>query len=217
MSQRRMIYSKIFASHDLNTLCVQARYLYIGTIVLADDDGRLSGDARYLRGQIFSYDESITLVDVSKWLSELQIIGIILLYQIGGTSFIQHPNWGIYQYIRKDRRSDSKIPAPTIVYQTTTDLSPNISKDKESKDNTIVFDQFWEIYPKKTDKKNAEHEWSKINSDIRRTIIDDITARSKSNDWRKESGKYVPNPAKYLSDERWKDEIKLQNNHVDRV
>lgn len=110
--QRRMVYAKLFGSQDLNTLSVQARYLYIGTITLADDEGRLNGDPRYLKGQVFCYDEDVSSENVADWLSSLSALGIVKVYQLDGSTYIQHPKWEEYQYIRKDRAAESKIPDP---------------------------------------------------------------------------------------------------------
>lgn len=218
MSQRRMIYAKIFASHDLNTLSVNARYLYIGTLVLADDEGRLNADSRYLKGQIFSYDESVVFLDVSKWLMELEKIGILTLYQSGGSTFIQHPNWAKYQYIRNDRKSESKIPAPSIPVNQKSDMpQQNTSKVKEKKGKGIAFESFWNLYPKKSQKKKSEDKWNALTLEIQDGILKDLSVRIKTVDWTKEKGRYVPMPTTYLNGERWNDEIKIEESNTDNI
>lgn len=115
-------------------LPIEARYLYIGAIVLADDDGRLRADPRSLRGQIFSYDESITSSDVESWLLKLVEAGQIELYERDGVKVLRHPKWDSYQKIRTDMYVPSRLPAPvTPPLQPRTISKVKLSKDKESK------------------------------------------------------------------------------------
>lgn len=91
---------------------IEARLLYIGTIVLADDDGKVRADPRYLKGQVFPYDENISSTDVEKWLESLRDIGQVLLYERDGLKVLKHQNWKKYQRIRDDMYVQSKLPNP---------------------------------------------------------------------------------------------------------
>ena len=51
----------------------------------------------------------------------------------------------------------------------------------------------------------------KINGELP-DILRDIESRVSSDDWKKEGGKYVPNPATYLNQRRWEDGEKPSNN-----
>lgn len=52
----RIIDKELFCHEDLGNLDIQTRYFYIGLIVLADDEGRIKGSSKYLKGKIFPYD-----------------------------------------------------------------------------------------------------------------------------------------------------------------
>jgi len=137
-----MVHAKILGSHQLNLCSIVARYLYVGTIVLADDDGRLNGDPRYLKGQVFSYDEDITIDDVNTLLKALYEADLIELYEVDGTQYIQHPKWKDYQKIRKDMYTASKIPSSRAVKaepvqtrnEAVTEPVPKLSQVKLNKD-----------------------------------------------------------------------------------
>lgn len=130
-----MIYGKIYANAELNMLPIEARYLYIGTLVLADDDGRLRADSRYLRGQIFSFDEGITSANVETWLSNLHEAGQIDIYEADGVKVLLHPKWKEYQKIRSDMYDRSKLPPPLLDRnEDVTGAVHKLSKDKLSKD-----------------------------------------------------------------------------------
>ena len=72
-----------------------------------------------------------------------------------------------------------------------------------------AFDRFWQAYPKKQKKLDAQRAWQKLNPDpeLAKQIIEDVQRRSQTHDWRKESGKYVPMPTTYLNGQRWTDEL----------
>lgn len=147
--QRRMLYAKLLTSHNINVLPVATRYLYVGMLVLADDDGRLNADPRYVKGAVFSYDEEITAKDVEHMLGDLHAAGVLELYEVEGARYAEHPKWKEYQNIRRDMYTPSKIPSSRATKAEP--LQPRnepdtkavhklskvkLSKVKSSKDNT---------------------------------------------------------------------------------
>ena len=82
-------------------------------------------------------------------------------------------------------------------------IRTNINTDTQE----IGFASFWSAYPKKTAKPTAlkAFKTAKVCDAEMVCILSDIGSRSASDDWMKESGKYVPNPATYLNQRRWED------------
>jgi len=70
------------------------------------------------------------------------------------------------------------------------------------------FDQFWSAYPKKTGKGAAKKAWAKINPSaaLLQKILTALEWQTKSEQWTKDRGQFIPNPATYLNQERWEDE-----------
>jgi vacuolar-type H+-ATPase subunit F/Vma7 len=72
------------------------------------------------------------------------------------------------------------------------------------------FDKFWKAYPsrRKTCKQEAYDLWRKLDfsNGLFETIMDALERQKKSDDWTKEGGQYIPNPAKYIRRRRWEDE-----------
>jgi len=83
---------------------------------------------------------------------------------------------------------------------------------KENKETLVqmakLFARFWVEYPKKRAKKAAFKAFQKIKDVdlIFEKILSAVQLQSKTDDWTKESGRYVPYPATWLNNERWKDE-----------
>ena len=71
------------------------------------------------------------------------------------------------------------------------------------------FNRFWESYPKKVGKSDCKRIWSRKRLDsLGEQIIDSVKRYTISDDWTKEAGQFIPNPATYLNQGRWDDEIK---------
>jgi len=71
------------------------------------------------------------------------------------------------------------------------------------------FNQIWKIYPKKVSKAVAKKAFQKIkpNKELFDTMKKAIELHSRSRDWTKENGKYIPHLSTWLNQERWEDEI----------
>lgn len=92
-----------------------------------------------------------------------------------------------------EREDDSPLPQ-----------TPSLGDDR---DELVSFDDFWKRYPKKVAKKAAIMAWKKLKAEDRLRIIPALETQSKSSQWLRDGGQYVPNPATWLNGRRWEDEI----------
>lgn len=71
------------------------------------------------------------------------------------------------------------------------------------------FTEFWELYPRKVGKGAAEKAWEKIKpgKTLSGMIFQAIECAKKSAEWNKEGGRYIPNPATWLNQKRWEDQL----------
>jgi len=74
------------------------------------------------------------------------------------------------------------------------------------------FQAFWSAYPRKTAKANALKAFEKLNpdDDLMRVILRALLRWSKSAQWTKDNGQYIPHAATWLNGRRWEDELKGQ-------
>jgi uncharacterized protein YdaU (DUF1376 family) len=90
----------------------------------------------------------------------------------------------------------------------TTNHKP-ITNIKSSREIALVvsdnFDVFWLAYPKKTGKDAAIKSWNKLKPNVYE-VINALAWQKQSEQWQKNGGQYIPNPATYLNQGRWKDE-----------
>ena len=70
------------------------------------------------------------------------------------------------------------------------------------------FAEFWDAYPKKVGKEAAWKVWKKLGSPaaILQNIKTALAWQRESDQWTKDQGQYIPNPATYLNQGRWQDE-----------
>ncbi len=80
------------------------------------------------------------------------------------------------------------------------------------------FSEFWQSYPKKIGKKAALSSWKRIKPDITlfNKIIASVEVAKKSRQWQRDEGQYISNPATWLNQGRWDDELEEVNTNVVR-
>lgn len=81
-------------------------------------------------------------------------------------------------------------------------------KRREEKNTNTLFDKFWAAYPNKVGKDAAKKAFDKRNPDEELTnlMMTALESQKSSDKWAKDNGQYIPNPATWLNQGRWKDE-----------
>lgn len=83
-------------------------------------------------------------------------------------------------------------------------------KSNLSKEEKILFDKFYKIYPKKKDIEEARlafqdyHSWEDL-KEIEKDLIE-LKRAKRDPEWLKQNGQFIPYPATYLRNRRWEDE-----------
>lgn len=78
---------------------------------------------------------------------------------------------------------------------------------KDTYTYTDDFEIFWKAYPKKVGKGKAFESWQKIkpSAELQAKILRAVSEQSRSAQWQKENGQYIPNPVTWLNQRRWDD------------
>ena len=122
----------------------------------------------------------------------------------------------------------------TIVPTTDATIVPTIpSRAEQSRDKQSIqspqkppvgadvtaerFDAFWKAYPKKVGKGAAEKAFKKIkpSGDLLQRMLSAIETQKQSDQWRRDNGQYIPNPATWLNQTRWEDAVTAPLNNQD--
>lgn len=198
--------------------------LWVGLITQADDAGR--GDARpqIIKGRVFPLREQVTHKNIADGLNALASTGLISLYTVGGKPFFWFPGWAEHQRVRECK---PKFPGPEesdilpqsaascgelpqsaascglnpIQSNTNPNTNPNPKRAGVREDD---FERFWSVYPKKVGKGEAKKAFSKVSVAVD-TLIQAVERQKRSEQWSKDGGRYIPNPATWLNQGRWDD------------
>lgn len=103
----RTIKPDFFKDEKLADLSFGHRLLFEGLWCLSDREGRLEDRPRYIKVEIFPYDD----IDVDAHLKDLDAHGLICRYEINDKEYIQIPNFLKHQR-PNSREPLSEIPAP---------------------------------------------------------------------------------------------------------
>jgi hypothetical protein len=72
---------------------------------------------------------------------------------------------------------------------------------------TPEFERFWSAYPRKVGKGAARAAWRRLNPTevLTDQMIAAVSEQSKSSQWRKQGGQFIPHPTTWLNQSRWQD------------
>lgn len=110
---------------------------------------------------------------------------------------------------------DSTLPNTTETETHTPDGDDIEVKEKPQDLQTQRFLRFWSEYPKKVGKKAALGSWKRIKPDaaLFDKIMAAVEAAKGSRQWQRDDGQYIPNPATWLNQGRWDDELEEVKTH----
>jgi hypothetical protein len=220
MARIRYLKPEFFSDEDLCSLSFQARILFAGLWCYADKAGRLEDRPKYLKAMLFPYDS----VDIEKLINSLTSPKpFINRYEIEGKRYVEIINWEKHQRPHHTEKDSVFPPAPPLKrmekgmgmekqLEASTELRNGEVTVKEPLNGT--FESFWKAYPKKIGKKDAEKSWTKAKDKPPiESILKAIENQKKSEQWNKDSGQFIPNPATWINQGRWDDEPKIKTGH----
>jgi hypothetical protein len=108
--------------------------------------------------------------------------------------------------VQKHRGTRNNV---VTLHETNTDRS-RVDKNREDKSkNDVRFDAWWLTYPKKVGKGEALRIWKRINpsDELCEAMVTAVHQATTTDQWRRENGRFIPNPATWLNQGRWSDEL----------
>ena len=214
MARIRTIKPEFFTSEDIVGLSPLARLLYIAVWCEADKEGRLAWKPMTFKLRYFPGDNC----DIQAMCKEIVDAGLVKLY---GEGYAVVPAFKAHQHINP-RESDSQLPEPVAIVtraarvkhaspRVNSEIDPQVGREgkgKEGDTRVASFESFYQAYPRKEAKKDAEAVFAKLNPnpELLARMLSAIDAKRNTSDWTKDGGKFVPLPATWLRAERWNDE-----------
>lgn len=205
MAQKRMFSLQIVDTDAFLEMPMSSQLLYFHLAMRADDEGFVGNPKKIIK--IVGSNEDDFKILVGK--------RFLLTFE-SGVVVIKH--WLIHNTIRMDRFNPTKYEGEKQGLTTKengayTERQPvgnqlatqvKLSEVKLSEINTAFsFEDFWNLYPKKVEKKKTQLKWIRLNEKDKELIMADLPNRIKSDSWQKG---FILNPMTYLNGERWNDE-----------
>lgn len=227
----RLIKESIKRSPQIDQLSWFDEVVFYRLIVTADDYGCCDGRPIVLRNDLFPTKENVTKKAIEDAISHLTSVGLVRPYhdETSGMPYLFFPTWEKHQRVRNKIR---KFPEPPKEAFSTDDghlsatccqLTADCLLESESNPNPNPnpnpstphapqggrFAEFWAQYPKKVGKGAAEKAFERIKPDKQTfdRMMDAISAQKRSRQWTENNGQYIPNPATWLNQRRWEDEL----------
>ena len=104
------------------------------------------------------------------------------------------------------KQCPSPSPSPSSLSLPLTSTSNKTTKDIATKVADGAFEEFWQHYPKKVGKGQAQKTWDKLKIKVIDEILNSLKWQRVCEQWQKDGGQFIPNPSTYLSQQRWLDE-----------
>lgn len=194
-----------------------AECLFYRLLVNVDDYGRLDARPAVVRSKCFPLKDTINNKKTAELLQELHSNGLIILYKANGCDYLQLTKWDNIPRSKESKCPSYKADAiqlytdvcngNTNLPETETETETKTVTETETVNRNCVddFDRFWDAYPKKVGKVDAKKAWVKNKPPIDDVLIA-LLWQSKSDQWLKDGGQYIPNPSTYINQGRWHDE-----------
>ena len=173
--------------------------------------------------EAISSKTGISVQSVRTSIKRLKSTGEITSRSTNKYTLISIENWASYQ--NDDCNLTSKSTSNLTFNQQATNKQLTTNKnDKNDKNEqkgiyAQMFDEFYTVYPKKLGKQNALKVWEKLKLDdsLFQEIMTALAKQKKSEQWKKDNGKYIPYPATWLNGRRWEDEIETNKVGGDEI
>lgn len=213
MARGRMLQNRISKSHKMAELSSDTvRLLYTWMLSHLDVNGNFYADPVMVNNLVFTR-LGHPVSKTASALDELAAVGLIIRYQIDGEIYLNYPDFQDKQpKLNPSREGIPDIPELTQEsILTNASVTPSQDKIREvkrrecSKHVNDGFEKFWNAYPKKANKREAETAWNKAKLPDIDFILTAIENQKKSDQW--QDPKYIPYPSSWLNKERWNDDL----------
>ena len=121
-------------------------------------------------------------------------------------SIVSIVKWDTYQNGKTDHQPANQ---PSTNQQVTSSQPHTITKECNKNTLSCDFEAFYDAYPKKKGRKKAEKVWKSLSpsQELFQTIMGALERQKRSSEWKREKGRFIPLPEKWIDEQRWDDEL----------
>lgn len=225
MARSRNIKPGFFKNDRLAECGPVAMIVFAGLWCIADYRGNLEYRPKRIKIDTIPYFEE----SIEECIEVLSRHGFVELYEVNDTAYLHIVGFEKHQNPHKnERHAGTSIPSIEEAGINTerapddsqSDRADSLNLIPDSLDTVkpvsipvsrskIPFSEFWELYPRKTNKTKAEAAWKKLKAtpETFAAIQENINARLRAGEWSLERKEFIPHASTYLNNARWEDEI----------
>lgn len=224
MAQKRMFSLQVVDTDRFTDMPTSAQALYFHLGMHGDDDGFVSSPKKIQRA-VGCNDDDMRLLAAKGFIIPFDS-GVVVItdWKINNTLKNDRYMETIYQSEKAELHLESsgKYALGAAVEPswnqngTIMEPQPNLTKHNQTKPIQTEekpadkppgdFEKFWSAYPKKVGKKSARKAFDRAKMPVE-TLLSAIERQKCSTQWSKDNGQYIPNPATWLNQGRWDDEL----------
>ena len=238
----RIIKESICTSDSIDGLSWFEEVLFYRLIVNCDDYGRFDGRLAVIKSRLFGLKKKLSQKAIENGLQTLQQCGLVQCYNVEDKPYLAVTGWGEHQSVRNKR---SKFPAPEDTckqlqaiesncmqlksieincashpIQSESESESKSESESESRERAETagadFALFWSSYPRKVGKARAYKAFEKITEPVS-VLLEALEKQKCWEQWKREDGRYIPNPERWLNNHCWEDELPISSVKRDGV
>jgi hypothetical protein len=225
MARSRNIKPGFFKNDKLAECGPVCMIVFAGLWCIADYRGNLEYRPKRIKIDTIPYFDCIEYGiegGIEECIEILARYGFVKLYTVNDTQYLHINGFKEHQNPHKNER-DAGTSIPGIEkdgIDTDEERCADASDRADSlvlipdslnpgKRVSIPFEDFWELYPRRTNKAKAQAAWKKLkpSDETFEAIRRNIETRLRVGDWTLERKNFIPHASTYLNNARWEDEI----------
>lgn len=240
----RIVREGLVDSEAVSKLSDWAHRVYTHLLVKVDDAGRFDGRLEFIRSHLFPLGTDRRISEIEAALNESDRARLLIRYKHNSKPFLQLTKWyrcgnattskfpwedggHVIKYVQMETRDGKKecveTSMPSISHRDEESDDSDTNTDTKTDTKTTIsspkvdgFDLFWQAYPRKVGKGAARRKWERIEmtADLLEKILVVISEQTKTEQWLKDGGQFIPHPVTWLNQERWNDEVFIAPNAI---
>ena len=243
IAERRMFAKTIADSDAFLDMPASSQNLYFHLSLRADDDGFLNNPKKVLR-TIGASSDDLKILITKRFVIAFES-GVIVIKHWRIHNYIRNDRYKSTVYLdekslltikengayslKDDERYTTCLPVgiPDDTQRLTQVRLGNVRLGKDSIDGAsndddlqsqkdTAFESFWSAYPKKIGKADALKAWKKNHAEQHiDKALKTIERMKQTDQWKRDGGRFIPNPATWINQGRWDDEIEGRQDDLD--
>lgn len=227
MAQKRMFSLSVTDTDKFLDMSTSAQALYFHLGMHGDDDGFVASPRKIARC-VGCNDDDLRLLASKGYIIPFES-GVIVIVDWSINNTLKNDRY--HKTIFSTERAllsadsagrwvlDSSLEPERKQIGTSLEAELNVAEQSKTKQNrekaadkpptrtsNKEFEQFWQAYPRKVGKSAAQKAFSKIEEPLD-VLLPALEQQKFSDQWTRDGGRYIPNPATWLNQGRWQDEV----------